>query len=635
MVFNQGILILIFSCFMNVCGFSQTMDYSSLIIPAELLKNANDVIRLNYRKFEIKNEKSATLEVKYAVTLLNEKSEENYQFINYDSFKNIKKLSAIIYDGNGKEIRKVKQKDFSDRSSISDFSIYEDDRLKFAELNHQSYPYTIEIEYTIEFTGLMYYPIFAMESICTSLEKGVFIVESPWNLPIRYKSFNCDVEPTLISHESIHQYTWTIDNKPAIKYESYGPYYENIIPIIKIAPTDFEFDGYKGNMKDWNSIGKFMYDLNKDRDILSPVMKSKVQELTKDAHSNQEKISILYNYLQVNMRYVSVQLGIGGWQTFDAEYVEKNKYGDCKALSNFMKAMLKEAGILSYQALIYSDRKNKIEIDPEFAVMGFANHVILNIPDENLWLECTSNDYPVNYLGYSNADRSVLLLTEAGGIISRTPKFDIEENKRISYSKIQIDGKANSLIESETILIGPKHDYFRYLVNNFSKIEIEKIFLENSTLSSANFQEISINNNTDLPNSTIIEKIQVNSFASSVGSRLFLPLNKLNPHTEIPIENINRKNKICVKNQYSEVDTISFYIPKGYKIESIPQELTEINSEFGKYKFEIKTTENSIICFRSLEVYSGEFPSETYQAFRDFYKEIVKGDSMQAVLVKI
>ncbi|NJK82774.1 MAG: transglutaminase domain-containing protein [Saprospiraceae bacterium] len=102
--------------------------------------------------------------------------------------------------------------------------------------------------------------------------------------------------------------------------------------------------------------------------------------MTEEAKSNKEKIAILYRFLQDNMRYVSVQLGIGGWQTYDAQYVEQNKYGDCKALSNFMKAMLKTLDIPAYTAAVYGDSRGvPLEAEEDFSFPLF-NHVIYIFP---------------------------------------------------------------------------------------------------------------------------------------------------------------------------------------------------------------------------------------------------------------
>src|SRR5574342_1196313 len=105
-------------------------------------------------------------------------------------------------------------------------------------------------------------------------------------------------------------------------------------------------------MNSWQDFGKFIYALKQGRDELPPEIKQKVHELTDGIADTKEKINVLYGYMQKNTRYVSIQLGIGGWQPFDAKYVAKKGYGDCKALSNYMYSILKEAGIKSYYAVI-------------------------------------------------------------------------------------------------------------------------------------------------------------------------------------------------------------------------------------------------------------------------------------------
>ncbi|NJM26365.1 MAG: hypothetical protein HC859_13660, partial [Bacteroidia bacterium] len=105
---------------------------------------------------------------------------------------------------------------------------------------------------------------------------------------------------------------------------------------------------------------------------------------------------------------MSIQLGIGGWQPFEASVVDKNGYGDCKALSNYAVAMLKEAGIKGYYCLVQAGEE-PAKLDPMFAENHF-NHIIVAVPlkQDTVWLECTSQTNPYGYLGEFTGDRQAL-----------------------------------------------------------------------------------------------------------------------------------------------------------------------------------------------------------------------------------
>ncbi len=612
---------------------AQIGQYSVFNLPNELTENANEVVRLDYMNFKIESPKLATLKVKYVVTLLNDKSRAHTQYVSYDKLTKVTNLSAKVYDAFGKEVRKVRGKEFIDQSAISDFSIYEDDRVKYINLYHNSYPYTVEIEYTQNFKGLLYYPSSYLQSYARAVEHFKFVVEIPKDLKLRYKSENIDLEPSIEEEGKKVVYSWLASSLPALKSEPYAPYQHKIRPAIKIAPTKFEYDNYSGDMSTWASFGQFMYDLNKGRDELSPEMAKKVKNLIVNAKNDQEKIAILYKYLQDNMRYVSVQLGIGGWQTFDAKYVEKNKYGDCKALSNYMKSMLNVAGIKSYQSLIYSSRNTKIEIDEDFANPGF-NHVIINIPSEDIWLECTSNDYPPNYIGSGNEGRQSLLLTEEGGKIINTPAFPLDQNKKATTATFELNNKGAAIIKKQTKYIGPKHDDYRYLSNNYSKEDIEKEFLEDTNLSAFTIDKLEISNDEKKPLTVVDFHISVARYASTAGKRIFMPLNKLNQFENIPKAIEKRIHPVHVKKQYREEDTFTYVIPGDYEIESIPSDQVMLESAFGKYQISIEVKENIIVYNRLLEIYAVEVAADKYEELRNFYKEIAKTDGMKAVLVK-
>ena len=136
--------------------------------------------------------------------------------------------------------------------------------------------------------------------------------------------------------------------------------------------------------------------LIKGRDIIDEATKLKVLDLVKDATSSLEKAKIVYQFMQNKTRYISVQVGIGGWEPIAADKVDKVGYGDCKGLTNYTKALLDVVGVTSYYTVVYAQEKR--DLDTNFASIQ-GNHVILNIPrkKKDIWLECTSQTITIRF----------------------------------------------------------------------------------------------------------------------------------------------------------------------------------------------------------------------------------------------
>jgi hypothetical protein len=141
--------------------------------------------------------------------------------------------------------------------------------------------------------------------------------------------------------------------------------------------------------------------IKKGIDVLPEDKKIFFREMVSGAKNDKEKIRIIYEYLQKNFRYVSIQLASGDLNLFLLHSLKSKKYGDCKGLSNFMQAALDGVGIKSYQALI-NRQSNGLPVDPDFPHNRF-NHVILFVPlkEDSLWLECTSSSLDFGSLDVS------------------------------------------------------------------------------------------------------------------------------------------------------------------------------------------------------------------------------------------
>ena len=621
------LLLLIFPALLAA---QDNFQYAAILIPLDLVKNANAVIRDQDIEFSVKSAGEATLRERRVVTLFNNKSHYDILVLHYSSFNKLGKIKGKVYNGMGQFVREISKSEIRDVSAISSFSIYEDSRVRYVDVDNNEFPYTVEFEYEMTYHDLLDYPNWKVEEFGAAVQNASFTLDLPAGFEVQFKTENLGVQPVENTAKGRRYLKWTMGNLPAVKSEPYSPPPAELLPMLLVSPHVFEAEKYTGSMASWKDFGNFMNKLMQGRDELSPAMKTTVRQLTANAATEQEKINVLYRYLQQNMRYVSVQLGIGGWQPFDAKYVEANKYGDCKALSNFMKAMLKEAGIPSYPVLIYAGDL-KYEVTEDFATPMF-NHMILHVPSQNYWLECTSNTSPANYLGDWTADRNVVLLTEQGGVLAHTPELPATANFEGNEVSIQLQANGQAVLEVNSVRRCSKQDWYRQAVQEFSKEDLRKKFQESLSLPGFTFENLAIQSTADKPESTINFKAAIPRYASKAGKRLFIPFNAFNPFTDIPPANEKRLHPVVVRNGYTEEDKITITIPAGYNVESLPGEDFLLESAFGKFSLKTSQSEGVITIVRQLEILPVRLPAEEYNAWRDFYKEIAKMDGAKVVL---
>lgn len=624
----------LFSFLMELCA--QNASYSIANIPASLLLNANEVVRMDRQVFTVESIRSGKLVCQKAVTILSKDSDANLQVLYYDKESKIKKLEGRLYNAFGQLIREAQKSEIIDQSAISDFSIYEDSRVRYLQMLHSEYPYTVVFDYEMELKGSAFctYPNWHIQDYHTSVQAGSFTVSMPLGMQFFHRVLNIELSPEVQKANGREVFSWSVSNLPAISSEPNSPPSSTILPAILTAPDQFEWGNYQGSMTSWKAYGAFMYELSKGLDVLPESVADEVRRIASKTKPGRPRIDALYRYLQTNMRYVSVQLGIGGWQPFAASYVSEKKYGDCKALTNFMKAILKEAGIEAYPALIYSGVLD-YEVQEDFAMPSF-NHVILYVPSENYWLECTSNDAPPNYLGQSNSDRNTMLITPAGGRLLRTPELSAESNIE-SHSvaiKLQMDGGAQVQVQAQ--YSGANHEIWRAAAHEISHEQASNWLVENSALSSFSLENLEIKPSADRPESQVTYVANVSRYATKAGKRFFVPLNSVRPFGSVPISLEHRQHPVTIKQGYTERDEINIQMPEGYQVESMPDASNDLKTDFGSYHFSFtKDAErNSLLCRRELVIHAGTWPADRYDEYRDFFKQVAKLDSAKAVLVE-
>jgi hypothetical protein len=606
----------------------------SHISPA-LLKNSNVVKRMEEKQFILKNPGEAYYRWKYALTILNENGEEQAEFSqHYDKLWEIKSIDGALYDAYGKELKKVKNKEIGDESG-SGSNLVDDDRYKTHRFYYKVYPYTIVYEVEMKFNGTMFYPDwFPQSRSLMAVEESHFIFTCPENYEFRYKAYQFDKEPVVTKEKGNKVYRWEVKNLPAIVREPYSPGLRRITPLVLFGPTEFEMQDYKGNMRTWQDLGKFIYSLKQGRDVLPDDVKQAVHQLTDNLSDPAQKVKVLYEYLQKNTRYISIQLGIGGWQPFDAKFVAAKKYGDCKALSNYMFSLLKEAGISSRYAVIRAG-DDVVDIFTDFPSSQF-NHVIVCVPlqKDTIWLECTDQFRAAGYMGTFTGNRSALLVDEDGGVLVRTPVYAMDENLQVRKVVATLEDNGTLQLRSSSRYAGIQQDELQWILTRYSKDKIKERLLDRMDFATYNINQFDYKEQKKaIPAIDEELNITVSNYAAITGKRLFIMPNVMSKsYTKLTADN-DRKYDIELDDEYRDIDSVEIELPKGYEPEAMPRDVS-IKSKFGNYQCSVKLIGNKLYYYRSMEQLSGHFPATDYTQLAEFYETIYKADRNRIVLVK-
>jgi hypothetical protein len=626
--------------FLLICFFTQAADikYPVSSIPENLKKNADVVKRTEEIVFEIANLKEAVYHRKVVYTILNENGERYAAMVvGYDKLRKVSAFEGTLYDANGNVLKKAKIKDIQDLSAVQDISLFDDNRIKVLDFTNQFYPYTVEFETEVKFNNTYMLPDwFPQQGEKLSVESSSYSFIAPVDYSIRFKAFNYEGQPSSSTEKNKQIKTWKVANLTAVKRVFASPTWNELTPSVYFAPSEFEMEGFKGNGTTWQDFGKFSLALNEGRDQLSNDIIQKVTDLTKGLKDEKEKIRVLYNFLQQNTRYISIQLGIGGLQPFEASFVAKKGYGDCKALSNYMYSLLKAAGIKSYYTLVRGGR----DLDDKYILEDFPsdqfNHIILCVPlsKDTMWLECTSQTESAGYMGNFTGNRKALLITEDGGKLVSTPHYGIKENTQLRTIKGKINPEGTFVMNVTTNYRGIQQDDRSGLINALSRDKVKKYLQEDLQLSTYEVNNFKYSQKKDiLPEVDEQLDVVVDNYATITGKRLFILPNILSRGGVRLSDEEDRRVDFVLDYEWHDEDDYEIEIPEGYQLETIPQQVS-LNTKFGMYNSSTKLDGNKIIYHRVREQFSGRFPAKDQAELTKFFEDIYKADRARVVLVK-
>ncbi|MBO0930510.1 DUF3857 domain-containing protein [Fibrella aquatilis] len=620
---------------------AQSDNWAVSAIPANMLRNADAVLRMDELSYVVTSPTEAVHRVRQVITILNEKADSKARLVvPYDKFSKVTDIEGAIFDATGKQVKRLKRAEINDYAYSQD-NYADDSRYKVAEFSRQlAYPYTVEFRYEVSSRNLMFYPTWQpQDDERFSVIRSRFTVDVPAHMPLRYKEANLTrplAKQPSSEVKAGQLYTWQLDTLAAVEVEPMAPSLAERVPTVYTAPGQFEVQDYTGTFASWKDVGAFYYALNKGRDALPEAVRQQVQTLVAGQKTVPGKVKTIYEYLQKQARYISIQLGIGGWQTIEASRVAQTHYGDCKALTNYAKALLGVAGIPAYEALVKAgDTAPDIRTD----LPGFQfNHVFLCVPNnrDTLWLECTSQHSPVGYVGDFTGNRHVLLVTPDGGKLVTTPTYTPDQNRqqRLVTVTLTPDGAATARVR--TYYTGLQQEPYAEVLHSMTHDQQRDWLIKTTNMPSFELTDFGfVETKAVIPAVAETMTLATRRWASPSGTRLFLPLNMLSAVGPAPVLTRPRQTPVVLKYTYDfeDTDTVRYTLPDGYAPEYTLAPMT-LEAKFGTYQARADVQGNQLVYTRRLRMHRGRYPAEAYTEYAEFRKKIAKADKTQLVLIK-
>ena len=586
--------------------------------------------------FNMVSQSVGTYKVNMRVCVMSKDAADEAMFLAYqDGFKSLSSFSGTLESG-GKVIKKYKMSDLK-TVSVGEGGIT-DATVSYLE-PVAPVPYVVEYTYEISYkNGFITFPSFIPTTEPdVILSAASYTLTVPPGTELMYKS---SMEPEKESGAKADKYVWNAPTFPGYVYEHMMPSIFEKIPYLYVGPKSFTYSRTKGEQTDWRAAGMWLYELQKDVCVVPDALRAKVEQMTAGVTSDRQKIKILYEYLRQNTRYVSIQLGIGGLRPFPAEMVMNSGFGDCKALSVYMQALLSAAGIHSEYLIVDTDRRNLLK---DFYSVGQMNHAMLCVPmqKDTLWIECTNPRMPLGYRHDNIAGHEVVLVGPNGGQKVRVRPYPDSLRRSVESVEVTLnaDGSAHC-VGSRHLVLDDAEPYVGFSTLT-DKTKFNAIMGANS-LTPNNFKIVSVVDNFEdwvnmsdgeeyIPETDITYEFDAANYAKVTGDRIFLDLNPF--AKQVRADRKQRVNDYVRSRMIIIEDVVSLTLPEGYTVESLPESST-ISSPFGTLQTSVVFAGGKIDVVQTLTMNPGRFTAQEYDLYRTFAKDVTKAYSTRVVLRK-
>jgi hypothetical protein len=502
------------------------------------------------------------------------------------------------------------------------------------EVEHEDRPYILEDEWG--FQGTL--PV-ALSRYTLQLPQG-------WE----YKAVWVNHPEQTPASSGSNQWTWQVNDVPAITPEENMPPWTAVASLMTISLIP---PGGAHGFLTWSEMGAWQNGLLQGRQEASPEIQQKVAQLTANVKTPLGKMLALADFMQKDIRYVGVWLGIGGWQPHAAPEVFAHRYGDCKDKATLLSVMLREAGIQSYYVVINSERGGVTPAIPPH--LGLFDHVILAIrlPDgvSDARLIATIQDPKLGRLlifdptdeltpfGSLNGELQAsyaLLVTPDGGELVQMPQLPPATSGTTRTAKLRLDSQGVLQGEVQSDSEGDAAWWLRGELRNVEKDSdrikpVERLM--SHSIGSFQITHATITNlrDSDLPFQYQWSFVAVD-YAKHAGNLLLIRPRVLGVETSGLLETKEpRRYPVEFPGPRHDHDAFEIALPAGYQVDELPAP-ADVEYAFGSYHSKTTADGNVLHYSRSLEIKELNVPLDQMEDLRKFYRIIANDERGTAVL---
>jgi Domain of Unknown Function with PDB structure (DUF3857)/Transglutaminase-like superfamily len=498
-------------------------------------------------------------------------------------------------------------------------------------------------------------------------ERQPYVLQDAWGfqhyVPVREAHFTLQLAPgweyraVWLNHAEVQptssaggQIQWSLSDIKAIRPEVKMPPWVSVSGTMLISL--FPRDGKNAGFRDWASMGKWEEGLSSDRRDVSPEIKNKVAELTANATTPVEKINALATFTQKEIRYVAIQLGIGGWQPHHASEVFQHRYGDCKDKAILLSTMLQQVGIESYYLDVNTERG---VITPETPATRWFDHVILAIklPEGTsnsslamvythpklgklLIFDPTDQFTPLGQLSGELQAGYALLVTPDGGELIKVPQLSASLNgiTRKASAVLDAQGNLTGTFNERRLGDAAAEERARMKFVSADKDRLKAIEgILSGSLANFAITKASITSLQDTHEPFQMDySIAVQRYAKPAGDLLLVRPRLIGVRSSSLLETKEaRQLPVIFDGPRRDTDTFEITMPAGYEVDDLPPAV-DLHYSFASYHSKTEAAGNTLKYTRTLEIKELSVPMEKMDELRKFYRVIASDERNTAVL---